>query len=43
MDHAVQARDQRVPVTFKLAVRYQATLHIAAIDMWLRDLTKTTS
>lgn len=27
----------------KLAVRYHATLHIAAIDTWLRSLTKTTS
>ncbi|WP_028662063.1 IS5 family transposase [Saccharomonospora saliphila] len=26
----------------KLAVRYEATLHIAAIDTWLRTLTKTT-
>ncbi|MBA9003454.1 IS5 family transposase [Thermomonospora cellulosilytica] len=26
----------------KLAVRYQATIHIAVIDIWLRTLTKTT-
>jgi hypothetical protein len=27
----------------KLAVRYEATLHIATINIWLRALTKTTS
>jgi transposase len=24
----------------KLAVRYEATIHIAAINIWLRDLTR---
>ncbi|MBB3053074.1 hypothetical protein FHS23_004569, partial [Prauserella isguenensis] len=27
----------------KLAVRYEATLHIAAINIWLADLTKINS
>ncbi|AXB46212.1 IS5 family transposase [Prauserella sp. PE36] len=27
----------------KLAVRYEATLHVATIDIWLRNLTKTNS
>ncbi|MEU6133293.1 IS5 family transposase [Saccharopolyspora sp. NPDC047091] len=27
----------------KLAVRYEATVHIATINIWLRDLTKTNS
>jgi transposase len=25
----------------KLAVRYEATTHVAAIDIWLRPLTRT--
>ncbi|TDC79528.1 IS5/IS1182 family transposase, partial [Actinomadura sp. 7K507] len=27
----------------KLAVRYQATIEVAVIDIWLRSVTKTTS
>ncbi|TDC74476.1 transposase, partial [Actinomadura sp. 7K507] len=27
----------------KLAVRYQATIEVAVIDIWLRSITKTTS
>jgi transposase len=27
----------------KLAVRYEATVHVAAINIWLRKLARTTS